>query len=202
MNGFGEHRIEGIGDKHIPWVHNCRNTDAITAIDDDDTMRILRLFNEKDGHQFLTSIGVSESTIANLNLLGISSIYNLLAAIKTAKYFELNRHDIIFTVFTDSVELYNSRLLELNNDFGEYSELQAARDYAGVLEKQGIDYFKELNYYDRKQIHNLKYYTWVEQQGKTLQEIQEQWQPEYWEDIFENEVEYFDKLIEEFNRGV
>jgi cysteine synthase A len=44
MNGFGGHRIEGIGDKHVPWIHNVRNTDVVTAIDDEDCMRILRLF--------------------------------------------------------------------------------------------------------------------------------------------------------------
>ncbi|MBN2009322.1 pyridoxal-phosphate dependent enzyme [candidate division KSB1 bacterium] len=202
MNGFGGHRIEGIGDKHVPWVHNCRNTDCVAAIDDEDTMRLIRLFNEKSGHQFLRSAGVDQTTIEQLPLLGISSICNLLAAIKIAKYFELNYDDVIFTIFTDSMELYQSRLHELEQEKGGYSDLQAARDYAGVLESQTIDYFAELNYYDRKRIHNLKYYTWVEQQGRTYEEILEQWNADYWTELFENEVTYFDELIIDFNKKV
>jgi hypothetical protein len=46
----------------------------------------------------------------------------------------------------------------------------------------------------------LKYYTWVEQQGKTATELTEQWEPEYWRALFEDEVTYFDQLIEEFNK--
>ena len=88
MNGFGDHRIEGIGDKHVPWVHNVRNTDAVAAIDDEDCLRILRLFNEPAGRDHLASLGVTSGRW-KLAWLGISSICNLLAAIKTAKYFEL-----------------------------------------------------------------------------------------------------------------
>ena len=200
MNGFGGHRIEGIGDKHVPWVHNVRNTDAVAAIDDEDCMRVLRLFNEEEGKKQLASAGVSESLIRQLPLLGISSICNMLAAIKTAKYFELTKDDVIFTVFTDSVDLYQSRLAELQKEHGSYSVVSAAKDFAGPLEHQSIDFFKELSYYDRKAIHNLKYYTWVEQQGKTYEEIVAQWDQEYWNDLFENEVAYFDELITDFNR--
>jgi len=102
MNGFGDHRIEGIGDKHVPWVHNVRNTDAVAAIDDEDCMRILRLFNEPAGKAYLAEMGVAKETIEQLGLLGISGVCNMLAAIKAAKYWELNENDVIFTVFTDS----------------------------------------------------------------------------------------------------
>jgi cysteine synthase len=199
MNGFGAHRIEGIGDKHVPWVHNVRNTDAVAAIDDEDCMRILRLFNEEEGKKYLASVGVPKTQVDRLSLLGISSIANMLSSIKTAKYFELDEHDVIFTIFTDSVELYQSRLMELSKERGKYSAIQAAKDHAGPLAHQNIDFFKELGYYDRKAIHNLKYYTWVEQQGKTYEEINAQWDPEYWRDLFEDEVGYFDQLIDEFN---
>ena len=199
MNGFGAHRIEGIGDKHVPWVHNVRNTDAVAAIDDEDCMRILRLFNEEAGREFLQSADVSKKEADELPLLGISGIGNLLAAIKAAKYFEFSEDDVIFTVFTDSMDLYRSRLRELHDEMGAYTEMQAAQDFAGPLRHQGIDYFKELTYHDRKAIHNLKYFTWVEQQGKNSEELQEQWNPEYWQGMFEEEVVYFDKLIREFN---
>jgi cysteine synthase A len=200
MNGFGGHRIEGIGDKHVPWVHNVRNTDAVAAIDDEDCMRVLRLFNEDEGKRFISEELGTESS--ELSLLGISSIANMLAAIKAAKYFELGENDIIFTMFTDSADMYLSRVKELERDRGKYTLMQAAKDHAGPLLHQNIDFFKELTYYERKAIHNLKYYTWVEQQGKTYEEILEQWNPEYWTSLFEEEVVYFDKLIEEFNKQV
>ncbi len=200
MNGFGGHRIEGIGDKHVPWVHNVRNTDAIAAIDDEDCMKVFRLFNEEEGKNFLNKeFGVKSE---NLSLLGISGIANMLAAIKAAKYFELNENDIIFTIFTDSADMYRSRVKELEQSLGKYTLMQAAKDQAGPLLHQNIDFFKELTYYERKAIHNLKYYTWIEQQGKTYQEILEQWNPEYWVSLFEEEVIYFDELIEEFNKQV
>lgn len=202
MNGFGDHRIEGIGDKHIPWVHNVRNTDGVAAIDDEDCMRLFRLFNEPAGHKHLASLGVSADDLQSLPLMGISCICNLLAAIKTAKYFELTEQDVIFTVFTDSAELYKSRLSELNKERGAYRERDAIADFASPLAHQSIDYFKELTFPERKAIHNLKYYTWVEQQGRECDELNAQWNPDYWRELFECEVESFDKLIGEFNDAV
>jgi cysteine synthase A len=202
MNGFGDHRIEGIGDKHIPWVHNVRNTDAVAAIDDEDCIRILRLFNEPAGRKHLASLGVARAAADALPLLGISSICNLLAAIKTAKHFELTERDVIFTVFTDSTELYGSRVEELKKERGTYRAQDAIADFAGPLAHQSLDYFKELTFPERKAIHNLKYYTWVEQQGKTCDELNAQWNPDYWRELFEDEVVYFDKLIGDFNDQV
>ncbi|NOZ85560.1 MAG: pyridoxal-phosphate dependent enzyme [Deltaproteobacteria bacterium] len=200
MNGFGGHRIEGIGDKHVPWIHNTRNTDAVAALDDSDCMRILRLFSEPEGKAYLESIGLDESLVENLPLLGISSIANLLAAIKTAKYFELKEQDVIITVFTDSSDMYRSRLEELTGKFGKYDRLQAAADLAGPLLHQEPSYFQELTYKDRKKLHNLKYFTWVEQQGKDVSELYEQWDPEYWRARFEDDIEEIDHRIEAFNK--
>jgi len=163
-------------------------------------MRILRLFNEPAGRDHLLSLGADKREVEKLAWLGISSICNLLAAIKTAKYFDLGEQDLLLTVFTDSTDLYKSRLAELHEERGPYKDNDAAADYAGPLAHQGIDCFKELTYLDRKAIHNLKYYTWVEQQGKTAQQLNEQWNPEYWHALFEDEVAYFDQLIEEFNQ--
>ncbi len=202
MNGFGGHRIEGIGDKHVPWVHNVRNTDAIAAIDDEDCMRLLRLLNEGEGKRHLLESGVPDSTIKQLPLLGISSICNLLAAIKTARYFECSEDDVIVTVFTDSADLYQSRVEELTGGRGPYTTQQAIRDLEGPLRHQRTDFFKELGYYDRKAIHNLKYYTWVEQQGKTSEELTAQWEPEYWTGLFREEPAHIDRLIDAFNREI
>jgi len=203
MNGFGAHRIEGIGDKHVPWVHNVRNTDVVVAIDDEDCMQVLRLFNELEGKNLLSEIMKNDNfDVENLSLLGISSISNLLTAIKVAKYYEFDENDIIFTIFTDSADMYRSRLVELNDQLGNFTKNDALKSFVGSIEKQSIDFTKELTYFDRKALHNLKYYTWVEQQGKTVEQINELWNPDFWEDIFENEITYFDQLIEEFNQIV
>jgi len=123
----------------------------------------------------------------------------MLSAIKTAKYYEMDENDFVFTMFTDSMDLYKSRIEEARIEKGDYTNTQAAVDFGACLQKQTIDFTKELSYYDKKAIHNLKYYTWVEQQGKTVEELNAQWEPEYWTRLFEDEVEYFDKMIEEFN---
>ncbi len=202
MNGFGGHRIEGIGDKHVPWIHNVKNTDLVCAIDDEDPLRILRLFNESHGQEYLAKSGVEADTLAKLPYLGISSVSNLLSAIKLAKYYELNENDIIFTVFTDSVEMYYSRLSEMNEKRGAYSAKQAEVDWASVIKHQGIDYIKELSYYDKKAIHNLKYFTWVEQQGKSVEELNAQWYSEsYWPERFNISAKW-DRLISRFNEQV
>lgn len=199
MNGFGGHRIEGIGDKHVPWVHNAKNTDFVSAIDDEDTMRIMRLFNEPSGKQFLQNQGINSEIVEKLSYVGISGICNLLSSIKLAKYNEYNENDVIFTIFTDSMDLYESRLIEMTEQHGEYSTEQANIDWQSIILKQKVDNLKELNYNDKKAIHNLKYFTWVEQQGKNVEELNAQWYDEnYWNERF-SIVPTWDKLIEEFN---
>jgi cysteine synthase A len=199
LNGFGGHRIEGIGDKHVPWIHNLQNTDLVMAIDDEACMNLVRLFNEPAGRTYLAEQGVPEHLVGQLDLLGISSIANVLSSIKFAKWYELGENDIVLTVWTDSMELYGSRLRELHEEHGEYTEVDAAADYHRYLLGCTVDYVEELGYWDRKRIHNLKYFTWVEQQGKTYEEIQAQWyDPDYWSSIH-RQVEEIDALIEQFN---
>jgi len=199
MNGFGAHRIEGIGDKHVPWIHNVKNTDVVTAIDDEDCMRLLRLFNERKGGEYLMQIGIDPIVVQNLPLLGISSIGNILSAVKTAKYFEMTSDDFIVTIATDSAEMYGSRIEELRKQRGEYDILQAVRDFEQCLPGACCDNMKELNYNDRKAIHNLKYYTWVEQQGKDTEELNQLWYDrDVWNTMF-RQVERWDELINEFN---
>ncbi len=201
-NGFGAHRIEGIGDKHVPWIHNLKNTDLVVAIDDGAVVGLARLFNEKAGQVHLARQGVPEAQVGQLHLLGFSGIANLLSAVKLAKYYELGRHDVILTVLTDSMELYGSRLQEMRAEQGEYTQLDAAADFARHLVGQSTDHLLELRYEDRRRIHNLKYFTWVEQQGKTYQEIRDQWyQPDYWTAV-QKQAEEIDALIEAFNQRV
>lgn len=198
-NGFGGHRIEGIGDKHVPWIHNIRNTNVVTAIDDDHCMRLLRVFNEKAGHKYLMTNGVQEALVRKLNMIGISGIANILSAIKTAKYFELTGEDVLITIATDSSEMYDSRISELNSIHGSYSELQAAKDHERCMLGTTSDYMKELNYEDQLAIHNLKYFTWVEQQGKEVEDLRQLWYDRtIWPAIFSQPARW-DELINEFN---
>ena len=200
-NGFGAHRIEGIGDKHVPWIHNAKNTDLVIAVDDNNTMGIIRLFNEPAGKEYLREQKVAEDIIEKLPLMGISSVANMIMAIKFAKYYELTEKDIVLTVFTDSMELYGSRLKELEEEFGAYQKINAAIDYHQNLQALTTDYMQELTYYDKKRIHNLKYFTWVEQQGKDLEELNAQWYDyeNYWGSIHQ-QTSKIDKLIREFNQ--
>ena len=198
-NGFGAHRIEGIGDKHVPWVHNVKNTDMVMAIDDAAPMGLLRLFNEPAGQEYLAEQGVSVDLVEKLPLLGISGIANLLSSIKFAKYYELGAEDVVLTVATDSMEMYESRVRELRESEGAYTDRDAAGAYQRYLLGTTIDYVEELGYYDRKRIHNLKYFTWVEQQGKTFEEIQAQWyDDDYWANI-QQSVDEIDAMIQAFN---
>ena len=198
LNGWGEHRIEGIGDKHIPWIHNVRNTDMVAAIDDEQCMSLLRLFNDAEGTPFLEKSGVSSEIIEKLSLLGISGICNLVAAIKVAKFYEMNDRDMIFLPMTDSIDMYGSRIEELTCAHGKYTRETAARHYSRYLEGTGTDGLKELGYYDRKALHNFKYFTWIEQQGKTSKELNQLWDPDFWTEMFA-QVPQWDAMIREFN---
>src|SRR3990172_8408727 len=201
-NGFGSHRIEGIGDKHVPWIHNLKSTDMVVAIDDNAVVNLARLFNEPAGRKYLVKQGVSESFVKQLDLLGFSGISNVLSCIKMAKYYDLGPDDILLTILTDSMELYGSRLKEMHAEMGEYTELNAAADQARYLLGERTGNMLELSEQDRRRIHNLKYFTWVEQQGKTYTEIMAQWNdPDYWT-IVQRQVPEIDALIEQFNARV
>lgn len=203
-NGFGDHRIEGIGDKHVPWIHNVKNTDMVIAIDDNDSLAMFRLFNEPAGQEYLKSLGISEELIEKLTWVGISGAANILSAIKFAKYYELGEDDMILTVLTDSAEMYQSRLEEMKEErTSEYDEKDAIVDHGRHVLGLRTDSMKELSYMDKKRIHNLKYYTWIEQQQYELEELNAQWYDydNYWGRLHKMGPE-LDKLIEEFNEKV
>ena len=204
LNGYGGHRIEGIGDKHVPWIHNVRNTDMIIAIDDNDPMNLIRLFNEPEGQKYLINdIGVPEDFVSQLDLLGISSVANMLMCIKFANYYELSKKDLVLTVFTDSMEMYQSRLREAREVHGSYTREHSIRDFHRNLMGQKMDAMIELNHYDRKRVHHLKYFTWIEQQMFDLDELNKQWYEyeSYWSNTQELTPK-IDELIIEFNEKV
>jgi hypothetical protein len=183
----------------VPWIHNVKNLDMVVAVDDEAPISLMRLFNEPAGKKYLAARGVSAQLVDMLDLLGISCIGNLVTAVKFARYFELGENDIVMTVLTDSMEMYASRLVELNRQHGEFTDRDAAAVYARHIEGLAIDNMEELSYYGRKRIHNLKYYTWVEQQGKSYEEIQRQWyDDDYWNSIPAC-AHQIDTLIEQFN---
>ena len=202
-NGFGGHRIEGIGDKHIPWIHNVKNTDMAIAIDDEDSQRLLRLFNKEDGKKYLReTLGLSDELVEKLSWLGISGIANLLCCIKMSKYYELTENDVVMTVLTDSAVMYQSRISELDEMHGAYDAREAALDHNIHMLGLKTDNLLELTYADRKRIHNLKYYTWVEQQARDVHDLNALWYDTKgtW-DAVHAQAKEMDELINEFNEA-
>ncbi|MCB2218938.1 MAG: pyridoxal-phosphate dependent enzyme [Bacteroidetes bacterium] len=199
-NGYGAHRIEGIGDKHVPWIHNIKNMDLVAGIDDEPNIQIMRLFNDQAGKDFLTDeLGLDPELVKKLRYLGISSIANLMGTIKLAKYFEMNEHDTLFTVATDSMEMYQSRLLEEKEEHGKLSTQKAEVIFQRDLLGLKTDHMIEMTYYEKRRMHNLKYFTWIEQQGKTVDELNAQWYDDnYWKSQFAK-ADAWDEKIMEFN---
>ena len=202
-NGFGGHRIEGIGDKHIPWIHNVKNTDMAIAIDDEDSQRLLRLFNKPEGKQYMKEVlGMSDEQVEKMSWLGISGIANMLCCIKMAKYYELTENDVLLTVLTDSAVMYQSRIEELDQMHGEYNAHEACLDHNLHMLNLKTDNLLELTYADRKRVHNLKYYTWVEQQARDVKDLNALWYDTKgtW-DAVHAQAKEMDELINEFNEA-
>lgn len=204
QDGYGAHRIEGIGDKHVPWIHNAKNTDMVIAVDDEAAMSVFRLFNEPAGHRLLSAKGVMDDGIIQLGLIGISGIANILAAAKFARWYELGQSDIVLTVLTDSADMYASRLREMDAKNGDFTEYDAIAAYHRFVLGGTTDYMAELTYPARKRIHNLKYFTWVEQQDKSSDELDSQWHNnEYWSnERAADAAALLDELISDFNSSV
>lgn len=202
-NGFGEHWIEGIGDKHVPWIHNVKNSDMLIGIDDADALAFFRLVNEPAGQEYLKSIGVKQDVIDKLNWVGVSGAANILMAIKFAKYYELTEDDCILTVLTDSSAMYQSRLEEMKEERNgaAYNTTNAAVDHAVSALENDIDFVEELTYATRKRVHNLKYYTWIEQQQYDVDDLNAQWYDydNYWGKLHTMAPE-LDALVDAFNK--
>ncbi len=181
-NGYGAHEIQGIGDKHVTWIHNVFNMDALMAIDDMDALRGLRLFREEAGRETLIRrFGLDEGLVARLaEILGISGVCNIIGAIKTAKYCQLGAGDVVATVATDAMERYGSVMDRLRAEQGALDEAGATAIVDGVYHRAGLDWILEGGREARERWHNLKYYTWVEQQGKTVAALDAQRDPDWW----------------------
>ena len=181
-NGYGAHDIQGIGDKHVTWIHNVLNMDAIACVDDLECLKGLQLLTEPVGGEVLAKrFDVSGAKIADLaTIFGISGVCNVLGAIKTAKHYDFGKRDVIVTVCTDAIDRYRTTMAELSERAGPMDEAEALARVRGIFHGQKTDWIKDGTPDVRRQWHNLKYYTWVEQQGKTVEELDAQKDPEWW----------------------
>ncbi len=203
-NGFGEHNIQGIGDKHVPLIHNVMNTDVVIDVSDRATDHLIVLFNDDAGRAYLADRrGVPEEMVAALGSLGISSICNVLAAIKLAKHRDYGPDDVIVTVATDGASLYGSeREKVIARDFPEgFTDGSAAEAYAEHLHGANDDDLLDLGSEERERIFNLGYFTWVEQQGVSLEDFLARKDQAFWRDL-RDLLPAWDLLIERFNARV
>ena len=203
-NGFGEHNIQGIGDKHIPLIHNVMNTDVVCAVSDRATDELDVLFNTPEGRGFLTHRkGVPAEVVAALEHFGLSSICNVVAAIKTVKLLALGPDDAVITVATDGAALYPSeRAKTLQRRFGgSFGALDAAEVFAEHLGSAGTDHMLDCTEQDRTRIFNLGYYTWVEQQGTPLDVFEARRSQAFWRGL-RRYLGVWDELIDDFNARV
>jgi len=200
-NGFGEHNIQGIGDKHIPLIHNVLNTDVALAISDRATDRLGVLFGTEAGRGYLGDRRrVPDVILEGLPALGLSSICNVLGAIKTARYYGMGPEDVVLTVATDGAAMYGSeRELALTKYFPDgFDEVAAAEVFGEHLLGATTDNFVELTWEERQRIFNLGYFTWVEQQGVSIQEFEARRDPSFWTEMRER-AGAWDELIDELN---
>ena len=201
-NGFGEHNIQGIGDKHVPLIHNVINTDLVVGVSDSATDALNVLFNSDSGRTLLAErAGVPDLVLERLPFLGLSSICNLLAAIKTAKYFGLGESDVLMSVATDGADLYGSeREKILARDFpAGFEAIDAAEVYGRYLLGAATDNLLELSHAERQRIFNLGYFTWVEQQGIRLEDFMARRDQAFWRGL-RDLLEAWDERIDEINR--
>jgi cysteine synthase len=200
-NGFGEHNIQGIGDKHIPYIHNVMNTDVVTAVSDRSSDALLVLFNTEEGRRYLVERrGVPAALVERLAHLGLSSICNALAAIKTAKYLDLGPDDVVMTVATDGSAMYRSEIPKTvaRRFGGRFDGVSAGETWGGALAAAATDNLLELTRTERKRIFNLGYFTWVEQQGVSVPEFSARAQQSFWDGLLDL-VPAWDEMIAEFN---
>ena len=200
-NGYGEHNIQGIGDKHVPFIHNVLNTDYTIGVTDKASDALNLVFNTATGRDYLaTRSGLDRESLANLSDLGLSSIANILGAIKMARYMGLGANDAILTVATDGAEMYSTELEKTRNEVfgGTFDELAAAESYGRYILGTTTDNMQELSLRDKERIFNLGYYTWVEQQGVDLVDFDARRDPEFWDRLMDV-VPAWDRMIDEFN---
>ena len=199
-SGYGEHNIQGIGDKHVPLIHNVMNSDFVVGVSDQATNNLNLIFNTDIGQNYLKSKkGLKDVFVERLPEFGFSSIANIIASIKLAKYMNLGPEDAIITVATDGADLDLTELEKTKKEFdGIYDEISCAEIYGQFLKGVTTDHTLELNQKEKERIFNLGYYTWVEQQGIDLNDFEKRRNQQFWLDHY-NHILSLDNRIEEFN---
>jgi cysteine synthase len=203
-NGFGEHNIQGIGDKHVPLIHNVMNTDVVVAVSDRATDQLQVMFNTDDGLGYLADRRlVPQSILQTLKHFGLSSICNVLAAITTAKLLNLGPDDALITVATDGAALYPSERDKITaRDFGGgFTNLDAAAVWGEHLANVPMGHALECSERDRTRIFNLGYYTWVEQQDTPFELFEARRSQDFWRGL-RKFLPVWDDMIHEFNASV
>ncbi|MFD2031971.1 pyridoxal-phosphate dependent enzyme [Ancylobacter dichloromethanicus] len=202
-NGFGEHNIQGIGDKHVPLIHNVTNTDIVAGVSDAASDDLALLFGTPAGRAYLAERrGVDAATLDGLASLGLSGIGNVLAAIKTARRLDLDADDLVLTVATDGAALYASeRAQHLARKGGSFDQVSAGEAFGQHLLGAGADHVLELDHRDRQRVFNLGYYTWVEQQGISVEDFERRRHQRFWRGLREH-LAVFDELIARMNRDI
>ncbi|MBN1936330.1 MAG: pyridoxal-phosphate dependent enzyme [Anaerolineae bacterium] len=182
-NGYGGHDIQGIGDKHVTWIHNVMNMDAMMCIDDIESKMGLQLLTEEAGWRAMSDrYGVPDADVRKMSeIFGISGVCNVLGAIKAAKFYGFDKDDVIATVCTDAIDRYHSVMAQMSATYGAMDETEAAVRLVSIFHRQKLDWIQEGTCEARSRWHNLKYYTWIEQQGKTIEELNAQRSQDYWQ---------------------
>jgi cysteine synthase len=202
VNGYGEHNIQGIGDKHIPLIHNVMNTDVVVGVSDRSSDALNLLFNDPIGRAYLTNRRkVDSETVKALEHVGLSGIANIVAAIKLARHFELDGSQAVVTIATDSAALYESeRAAYARRCYPDgFDEVHAGQSFGCHLEGIADDHLNEQSYVDRKRVFNLGYYTWVEQQGVSVEDFDRRRHAAFWKAL-QDSIPEWDALIAQFNR--
>ena len=199
-NGYGEHNIQGIGDKHVPLIHNVMNSDYVVGISDEATNNLNLLFNTDEGKNYLIKRkGFDPDFVDRLPEFGFSSIANIIASIKLAKKMKLTKNDAIITVATDGADLYETELAKTKKQFSKiYDQVTCAEIFAKNFEAITVDHTLELSQIDKERIFNLGYYTWVEQQGTSLEEFESRRSQSFWDKHYKDMIS-LDEKIKEFN---
>ena len=199
-NGYGEHNIQGIGDKHVPLIHNVMNSDYVVGVSDEATNNLNLLFNTDEGKNYLIKRkGFEKNFVDRLPEFGFSSIANIIASIKLAKKMKLTKNDAIITVATDGADLYETELAKTKKQFSKiYDQVTCAEIFAKNFEAITVDHTMELSQIDKERIFNLGYYTWVEQQGTSLEEFESRRCQSFWDKHYKDMIS-LDEKIKEFN---
>ena len=200
-NGYGEHNIQGVGDKHVPLIHNVMNTDFVIGVSDAACDGLNLVYNSGPGRSYLAARrGLGQEAQANLGDFGLSAIANTLGAIKYAKYMDLGPEDVVLTVATDGADLYQTELRHAEKRYfdGAFGEIEAAETFGRYLLGAGTDNMIELTRPERERVFNLGYYTWVEQQGTSLEDFDRRRDQTFWDGLMEL-VPVWDGMIAKFN---